>query len=150
LLPRLQRGEDDVRPCKQLRDRRGDIGETFRINDRRRGRPGDPDDRGHAVGFDQVDFKLAQLLPDTPFAPLVTVPGWGAVCAADYAPPSVILTAGWEPASSTGPLACRLRSRSRPENVMTAGISREGSVPLRRALIDLGIGMWHADPGARR
>jgi transposase len=29
-------------------------------------------------------------------------------------------------------------------------ISREGSVALRRALIDLGIGLWHADPAARR
>jgi transposase len=28
------------------------------------------------------------------------------------------------------------------------GISREGSVQLRRALIDLGIGLWHADPAA--
>ena len=29
-------------------------------------------------------------------------------------------------------------------------ISREGSVALRRALIDLGIGLWRADPAARR
>ena len=29
------------------------------------------------------------------------------------------------------------------------GISREGSVELRRALIDLGIGLWHSDPPAR-
>ena len=29
-------------------------------------------------------------------------------------------------------------------------ISREGSVALRRALIDLGLGLWHADPAARR
>ena len=28
-------------------------------------------------------------------------------------------------------------------------ISREGSVALRRALIDLGIGMWHAEPAAK-
>jgi hypothetical protein len=28
-------------------------------------------------------------------------------------------------------------------------ISREGSVELRRALIDLGIGLWHSDPPAR-
>jgi transposase len=27
-------------------------------------------------------------------------------------------------------------------------IRREGSVALRRALIDLGIGLWYADPGA--
>ena len=28
-------------------------------------------------------------------------------------------------------------------------ISREGSVALRRALIDLGIGLWHAEPAAK-
>lgn len=28
-------------------------------------------------------------------------------------------------------------------------ISREGSVELRRALIDLGIGLWHSEPAAR-
>ena len=30
------------------------------------------------------------------------------------------------------------------------GISREGSVELRRALIDLGIGLWHTEPAAKR
>ena len=29
-------------------------------------------------------------------------------------------------------------------------ISREGSVELRRALIDLGIGLWLGDPAAKR
>jgi hypothetical protein len=28
-------------------------------------------------------------------------------------------------------------------------ISREGSVALRRALIDLGLGLWHCDPAAK-
>jgi transposase len=37
---------------------------------------------------------------------------------------------------------------SRPGCVGTGSISREGSVQLR--WIDLGIGMWHADPAARR
>ena len=31
-----------------------------------------------------------------------------------------------------------------------SSISREGSVTLRRALIDLGIGLWHGDPAAKR
>jgi transposase len=31
-----------------------------------------------------------------------------------------------------------------------AKISREGSVELRRALIDLGMGLWLSDPGARQ
>jgi transposase len=30
-----------------------------------------------------------------------------------------------------------------------SGISREGSVELRRALLDLGVGLWHRDPAAR-
>lgn len=29
------------------------------------------------------------------------------------------------------------------------GISREGSVHLRKALIELGVGLWHGDPAAR-
>jgi hypothetical protein len=29
-------------------------------------------------------------------------------------------------------------------------ISREGSVTLRRALIDLGVGLWHCEPAAQR
>jgi transposase len=29
------------------------------------------------------------------------------------------------------------------------GISREGSVELRRALLDMGVGLWHAEPSAR-
>ena len=31
-----------------------------------------------------AEAKMAQLLPDTPFAPLTTVPGWGTVRASNY------------------------------------------------------------------
>ena len=62
----------------------------------------------------------------------------------------MILIAGREPASSTAPPVSRRRSTSRLGSAVTASISREGSVALRRALIDLGIGLWHADPAARR
>ena len=31
-----------------------------------------------------AEAKMAGLLPDTPFAPLITVPGWGTVRAANY------------------------------------------------------------------
>ena len=31
-----------------------------------------------------AEVKIAELLPDTPFAPLTTVPGWGVVRAANY------------------------------------------------------------------
>jgi transposase len=31
-----------------------------------------------------ADAKIARLLPDTPFAPLITVPGWGMIRAGNY------------------------------------------------------------------
>ena len=46
------------------------------------------------------------------------------------------------PAALPGLRVCPRRSTSRPGNAATAAISREGSVALRRALIDLGIGLW--------
>ena len=67
-----------------------------------------------------AEAKLAQLLPDTPFAPLTSVPGWGMVAPPITAPLSVILTAGREPASSTAPPVCPLPSMSRLGSVMTA------------------------------
>jgi transposase len=97
-----------------------------------------------------AEAKLAQLLPDTPFAPLITVPGWGTVRAGNYG------AAVGDP--HRWPAARQLYRASglSPAQYESAGrrrdgtISREGSVPLRRALIDLGIGLWHADPAARR
>ena len=98
-----------------------------------------------------AEAKLAQLLPDTPFAVVDSLCPAGARSAPPTtAPRSVILIAGREPASSTAPPVSRRRSTSRLGSAVTASISREGSVALRRALIDLGIGLWHADPAARR
>jgi transposase len=95
-----------------------------------------------------AEAKLAQLLPDTPFAPLTTLPGWGTGRAANYGAAVGDLDR-WPGASQLiAPLVCRPRSMSRPGSVGTGSISREGSVQLR--WIDLGIGMWHADPAARR
>ena len=95
-----------------------------------------------------AETKMAQLLPDTPFAPLTTVPGWGTVRAGNYAAAvgdfdrwlgarQLYRASGLSPAQSAG------KRRD-------GGISREGSVGLRRALIDLGIGLWRADAAARR
>jgi transposase len=97
-----------------------------------------------------AEAQLAQLLPGTPFAPLTTVPGWGTVRAANYG-------------AAVGDLDRWPRARQlyrasglSPAQYESAGkrrdghISREGSVALRRALIDLGIGLWRADPAARR
>ena len=92
---------------------------------------------------------MAKLLPDTPFEPLTTVPGWGTVRAGNYG------AAVGDP--HRWPAARQLYRASglSPAQYESAGkrrdgtISREGSVALRRALIDLGIGLWHADPAAR-
>ena len=63
---------------------------------------------------------MARLLPDTPFAPLTTVPGWGTVRAANYGA-AVGDPHRWPgAASSTAPPVCRLRSMSRPGSVVTA------------------------------
>jgi transposase len=67
-----------------------------------------------------AETKLAQLLPETPFAPLTTVPGWGTIRAANYVPRSVTLTAGRELGSSTAPPVCPLHNMSRLGNAMTA------------------------------
>ena len=97
-----------------------------------------------------AEAKLALLLPDTPFAPLTTVPGWGTVRAANYG------AAVGDPDRWPGARQLYRAAALSPAQYESAGkrrdgsISREGSVALRRALIDLGIGLWHADPAARR
>ena len=97
-----------------------------------------------------AEAKIAQLLPETPFTPLLTVPGWGVVRAANYG------AAVGDPGRWPGARQLYRASGLSPAQDESAGkrrdgtISREGSVALRRALIDLGIGLWHADPAARR
>ena len=96
-----------------------------------------------------AEATMAKLLPETPFAPLLTVPGW-AVVAGNYAAAVADLDR-WPGA----PQLYRAAGLS-PTQYESAGrrrdsaISREGSVSLRRALIDLGIGLWHSDPAAQR
>lgn len=98
---------------------------------------------------DQATEKLARLLPQSPFAPLLTVPGWGPVRAGNYGGAlgdptrfdnhrQVYRTAGLNPIQYES-------AGKRRDSV----ISREGSVDLRRALIDLGIGLWLTDPAAK-
>ena len=50
-----------------------------------------------------AEAQMGRLLPDTPFAPLISVPGWGTSAPPTTAQLSVILTAGQVPASSTVP-----------------------------------------------
>ena len=97
-----------------------------------------------------AEAQLAQLLPDTPFAPLTTVPGWGMVRVANYGA-AVGDLARWPGARqlyrASGLSPAQYESAGKRRD---GGIRREGSVALRRALIDLGIGLWRADPAARR
>lgn len=92
---------------------------------------------------------LAILLPDSPFRTLSTVPGWGVVRSANYA------GALGEPERWPGAAQIYRASGLSPAQYESAGrrrdgsISREGSVELRRALIDLGIGLWLCDPPAK-
>jgi transposase len=96
-----------------------------------------------------AEERLAELLPQTPFAPLLTVPGWGVVRASGYG------AAVGDP--HRWPAARQLYRASglSPAQYESAGkrrdgaISREGSVPLRRALLGLGLGLWLQDPAAR-
>ena len=97
-----------------------------------------------------AEAQVAKLLPDTPFAPLISVPGWGTVRAGNYGAAVGDLDR-WP-----GARQLYRASGLSPAQYESAGkrrdgsISREGSVALRRALIDLGIGLWRADPAARR
>jgi len=96
-----------------------------------------------------AEAELARLLPASPFHPLTTVPGWGVVRAANYG------AAIGEPTRWAGSAQLYRAAGLSPVQYESAGhrrdgsISREGSVELRRALIDLGIGLWHCDPAAK-
>ena len=97
-----------------------------------------------------AETQMALLLPATPFAPLTTVPGWGTVRAGSYG------AAVGDPCRWPGAQQLYRASGLSPAQYESAGkrrdssISREGSVELRRALIDLGLGLWLTDPAAKR
>jgi transposase len=97
-----------------------------------------------------AEAHIAKLLPGTPFAVLLTVPGWGTIRAGNYGA-AVGDLARWPRASqlyrASGLSPAQYESAGKRRD---GGISREGSVALRRALIDLGIGLWRSDPAARR
>ena len=96
-----------------------------------------------------AEDELARLLPASPFRTLTSVPGWGVVRAANYA-----ATLG-DPARWPSPRQIYRAAGLSPMQYESAGkrrdgaISREGNVELRRALIDLGVGLWHCDPSAK-
>lgn len=97
----------------------------------------------------QADRHLTRLIPQTPFAALLTVPGWASVRVGNYG------AALGEPARFDNPRQIYRSAGLNPIQYESAGrrrdsvISREGSVELRRALIDLGIGLWLNDRAAK-
>jgi transposase len=96
-----------------------------------------------------AEHRIAALLPATEYAVLTGVPGWGSVRVAAYA--AALGPIGRWPAASkiyraAGLTPTQYESAGRRRD---GGISREGSVALRRALLDLGVGLWHQDPAAR-
>jgi transposase len=96
-----------------------------------------------------AEHELARLLPASPFRTLTSVPGWGTVRAASYG------AAVGDPSRWPGPRQLYRAAGLSPMQYESAGhrrdgaISREGSVTLRRALIDLGVGLWMTDPASK-
>lgn len=96
-----------------------------------------------------AEAEFARLLPMSPFATLTTTPGWGVVRACNYG------GALGDPHRWPGPSQIYRASGLSPAQYESAGkrrdgsISREGSVALRRALVDLGMGLWFNDPPSR-
>jgi transposase len=99
--------------------------------------------------IDIADAEIAALLPSTPFAVLRTVPGWGPLRVAAYG------AAVGDPERWPSPKQLYRAAGLTPRLYESAGrrrdghITREGSVPLRVALVDLGLGLWHKEPAAR-
>ena len=100
--------------------------------------------------IDAATAELARLVPLSPFRTLLTVKGWGAVRAGNYG------GALGDPARFTNSRQVYRTAGLNPIQYESAGkrrdsvISREGSVELRRALIDLGVGLWLNDTSAKQ
>ena len=91
---------------------------------------------------------LAALLPKTPAGVLLGIPGVGILTASNYGaaigdPNRYRDAAAAYRASGLVPISYESAGRARPRT----GISREGSVELRRAIVDLGrgVGLHHPD-----
>lgn len=96
-----------------------------------------------------AEAELARLLPATPFQILTTTPGWGLVRAARYG------AALGDPTRWPTARQVYRAAGLTPRVYESAGrrvdgaISREGSVELRGALLELGMGLWLCDPATR-
>jgi transposase len=98
---------------------------------------------------DEAEARIAELLPATPYGVLTTTPGWATVRAGRYG------AALGEP--SRWPTARQVYRAAglTPKTYESAGtrydgrICREGSVELRGALLELGMGLWVCEPTSR-
>ena len=104
-------------------------------------------DLDHQIG--DAKTRIAALLPATDYQVLTTTPGWSNVRVAGYAA-ALGPRCRWASAAkiyrAAGLTPTQYESAGRRRD---GGISREGSVALRRALIELGIGLWQRDPASR-
>ena len=97
----------------------------------------------------EADAEIEVLLKATPFAVLLSVPGWGPVRVAAYGA-AVGDPGRWHSSRAlyrASGLTPRLYQSS--ETLRHGHITREGSTVLRAALVDLGMGLWHKDPAAK-
>jgi transposase len=97
----------------------------------------------------QAEQRIAELLPHTPFQVLLTTPGWSTIRVGRYA------AAVGDPDRWPGARQVYRASGLTPFTYQSAGtryhgkICREGSVELRGALLELGMGLWLCDPASR-
>jgi transposase len=96
-----------------------------------------------------AEHRIAALLPDTEYAVLTSGPGWGTVRVGAYAAalgPAQRWPGAAQVYRASGLTPAQYESAGKRRD---GGISREGSVALRRALLGLGLGLWLQDPAAR-
>lgn len=104
---------------------------------------------GLEAQIEATNDAIKGLVPTTPYQVLTTVPGWGAWRVGAYA------AAAGDPSRWPSHRQIYRGAGLTPSMYASAGrrrdggISREGSVHLRKALIDLGVGLWQRDPAAR-
>jgi transposase len=97
-----------------------------------------------------ADLEIEALLPRTPFGVLTSTPGWGPVRVGYYG------AAVGDPERWPSHRQLYRAAGLTPRLYESAGhradghITREGSVLLRVALVDLGMGLWHQEPASRR
>jgi transposase len=92
-----------------------------------------------------AEARIGALLPVTDYQILTITPGWSVIQAAALGPRT-----RWAPAAKIYRAArlalIQYESAGRRND---GGISRDGSVHQRRALIELGIGLWQCEPASR-